>query len=387
MQYYSAIVAVSCLTLIVLSTLVHENEHIDSLTKRRFYTSYSVLFLVTVAEWLALVLNGAPGWTVGIHKIIKCIDYILSPTAGVFFALQIMKKRDVRKQRWIYAILGANTVLEIFSIYSGWTFYVDSDNIYHHGPLYILYTVSFTSAILFVLLVFNRYSKNFKNSNKVSLYSIVFLVCFGVGLQEFVGENIRTSSLSVVIGSVLLYIHYNDFQQQQYDENLARQQHLLETDALTGVYSRYSYTEAVRGFSDEQNATADLAVFSVDINGLKNTNDTLGHDAGDALIRDAAECISRVFGNHGKCYRVGGDEFVAVLTSKNVSVPGLLADLDRAVEKINGSRETKLSLSVGYALSAEHPDYSFQKLVKSADKMMYRNKETHYRALDGVPTV
>ncbi|MBR5705734.1 MAG: diguanylate cyclase, partial [Deltaproteobacteria bacterium] len=56
----------------------------------------------------------------------------------------------------------------------------------------------------------------------------------------------------------------------------------------------------------------DLAVFSIDVNGLKTVNDSLGHDAGDELIRGAADCISAAFGQTGKCYRTGGDEFVVL---------------------------------------------------------------------------
>ena len=53
---------------------------------------------------------------------------------------------------------------------------------------------------------------------------------------------------------------------------------------------------------------------AVDINGLKEVNDTFGHEAGDQLIIGAANCIERAFGDYGKVFRTGGDEFIVLLT-------------------------------------------------------------------------
>ena len=275
-------------------------------------------------------------------------------------------------------ILLFNMSLEIASIFTGWTFYIDDKNFYHHGPLYLVYAVIYCLAIGYVLLEFRIYGKQFKKKNPVSLYAIVLLSCIGIGLQEMIGHGIRTSCLSLVLGSVLLFIHYSEFQQQLNDEKIMHQKMLVETDALTGLFSRYAYIETLKRYSQEETLPSDLIVFSIDVNGLKTVNDTMGHEAGDELICGAAECILRAFGDYGKCFRTGGDEFVAILEMEQKQMERVQKTLERTVGGWHGEIVDTLSVSVGYAVAKEHPGMTVEKMVNVADKMMYENKEDYY---------
>lgn len=58
---------------------------------------------------------------------------------------------------------------------------------------------------------------------------------------------------------------------------------------------------------------ANFVYVTADLNGLKGANDTLGHAAGNELIRGAADCLRAAFGAFGDIYRIGGDEFAAIL--------------------------------------------------------------------------
>lgn len=64
------------------------------------------------------------------------------------------------------------------------------------------------------------------------------------------------------------------------DDSLSSQKKLILTDAVTGLYSRYSYNEDLELYRKMDRLPDDLTVFSIDVNGLKTSNDTLGHDAG-----------------------------------------------------------------------------------------------------------
>ena len=372
---YSAIVILSCLTLGVLAIQVYENARFSRATKRRFYATYAVIIVAALSEWVGIALNGAPEWTVGIHRIVKAIDYIFTPVAGICFALQVSDEGAWRKHIWIVAILLANAVLEIASIFTEWTFYIDANNCYRHGALYPVYTVVYCLAIVDLFLSFQAYSKNFRRQNRISLYTIILLICLGVGLQELGDGSIRTVSLALAIGSALLFIHYNEFVQQRNDDNLFRQKELLETDALTGIRSRYAYIRALSEYQRRGVLPRGLAVFSIDVNGLKQVNDSQGHAAGDALIHSAAECILEALGSYGGCYRIGGDEFAAILNHVGErEIDGICAALDAAQRHREG-----LSLSVGYAAAAVHPELSVEELMDIADRMMYANKEEYYR--------
>lgn len=380
MTNYTATVMLSCLTLFVLSILVHENARLPVAVKRRFYLTYILVLLATVSEWLGILLNGMPIWTMGLHRIVKCVDYITTPAVGVCFACQVSDENEWEKHHWVIGILMLNALLQIVSIFTGWTFYVDGTNHYGHGPLYIVYTIFYCIAIADLLRSFLAYSRDFKKQNKGSIFSIIVLCCMGIVLQEFSDGSVRTSCLVLVMGSLLLFIHYSEFQQQKNDERLLQQKALIETDALTGVFSRYSYTMALNEYHQMEALPQGLVVFSIDINGLKFANDTQGHAAGDRIICNAADCLKEVFGKDGNCFRVGGDEFIAIVQIRAEQI----ADKCKALSGATGNREG-WSFSFGYALAEEHPGLSMEELVNAADKMMYANKEAYHqrRKLEG----
>ncbi len=164
-----------------------------------------------------------------------------------------------------------------------------------------------------------------------------------------------------------------------YNELLVRRNKLekilrsaAETDALTGLPNRYSLECNVL---ENNGINGSMAVILFDVNYLKRINDTKGHLAGDKLIQDAAACILESFGkgNSGNCYRIGGDEFVSILS--NVSEEEVQSRIDRfrfALEREN------ISVSVGYAYAAKATDDSFNSLMMEADKKMYtQKKQTH----------
>lgn len=164
----TAIVILSCLTIGVPAILVNENARFEKTAKHRFYETYACIIVASLSEWVGIILNGAPGWTVGIHRAVKCIDYIFTPIAGICFALQVSDEGEWKKHIWIAVILLANALLEITSLFTGWIFYIDGGNVYCHGPLYLVYTIVYCLAIVDVLISFRAYSKKFRRQNKKS---------------------------------------------------------------------------------------------------------------------------------------------------------------------------------------------------------------------------
>jgi len=147
-----------------------------------------------------------------------------------------------------------------------------------------------------------------------------------------------------------------------------------ETDTLTGLPNRYSLEQHIL---DSEGKSHSLAVFEFDVDYLKRTNDTLGHAAGDDLIRRAAECISTCFATteNGRCYRLGGDEFAA--TVKNVREDEL-AEMIQEFEQ--SQKRYDVSISWGYAYTEDIGSTSFKALMDEADSRMYLRKEKNHRA-------
>ena len=118
---------------------------------------------------------------------------------------------------------------------------------------------------------------------------------------------------------------------------------------------------------------------TVDINGLKTANDTRGHAAGDELIRGTADCLRKCFGRFGKIFRIGGDEFAAMLHISEAQLDALREELDKAVDEWEGERIKKLSVSCGYASSREFPSVNIAELSQISDERMYAAKAEYYR--------
>lgn len=152
---------------------------------------------------------------------------------------------------------------------------------------------------------------------------------------------------------------------------------LAYQDSMTGAKNKAAYQEAATRL-DEQSRLGKIryAVVVFDINGLKAVNDTRGHDSGDTLIINACKIICRVF-KHSPIFRIGGDEFAAILDGQDYNRSSeLLAQFHRAEKDFNrlAHPDEKLFIAKGIAIYNEETDTCFSDVFKRADEAMYRNK-------------
>ena len=147
-------------------------------------------------------------------------------------------------------------------------------------------------------------------------------------------------------------------------------------DTLTGVYNRNALFDRYAG--DWQGES--LAVVFCDITGLKQTNDTLGHGAGDQLIRHCCRLIETSL-DTSNIFRAGGDEFVAVFEN----IPQ--EEFQRRVSRLKSSIQAdKFHIAAGYAWSNQRP-LRLEDLISQADRVMYQDKRSYYAINRRVPGV
>ncbi|MCR5272133.1 MAG: sensor domain-containing diguanylate cyclase [Lachnospiraceae bacterium] len=171
------------------------------------------------------------------------------------------------------------------------------------------------------------------------------------------------------------------FTTQSIDEEKKQEEKLINksrTDDLTGLLNRRAYEEDIYEQNDIP-ANDRFVSMSLDVNGLKVVNDTLGHAAGDELLVGASRCMTRCFGSYGKIYRTGGDEFIAILFCNNEELKAILEDFDEVMGKWRGELVDSLNISYGYISKAEAPELSVRELAVIADKRMYESKAAYYR--------
>lgn len=144
-------------------------------------------------------------------------------------------------------------------------------------------------------------------------------------------------------------------------------------DQLTGLYNRTYFEEEVR--RQWKSRDFPVTLISIDLNGLKLINDSLGHAQGDRLLKAASEVLQDTLRGSDVLARVGGDEFTAILANCDEKTAEKVVGRIRSNVKIfcDNNPDLYLSLSIGSA-TAEDNSISFNDLFKQADDAMYRDK-------------
>ena len=159
-----------------------------------------------------------------------------------------------------------------------------------------------------------------------------------------------------------------------------RLQKLANTDFLTGLHSRRAIVEAAdRLISRSNRSHSSTSLVMMDLDHFKNINDTYGHQAGDALLSHFADTMRQCFRPDDLIGRIGGEEFIAILTNTG------FADAMEAAERLRTTFEKEPTAFSGHQIDAtvsigiattEHGAETFNQLFKDADKALYHAKGT-----------
>lgn len=153
------------------------------------------------------------------------------------------------------------------------------------------------------------------------------------------------------------------------------------TDILTGLFNKSRWDVLM---NDPILISEPICMMMLDLNGLKHTNDTLGHEAGDKMIFNFANVLRNTIPPTSTICRWGGDEFTVMLThADRETAEKYMRDIRSAVDAYNASGETPaLYYAAGYALSTEFPGLSHKELLEKADERMYLDKQQWYALHD-----
>ena len=191
--------------------------------------------------------------------------------------------------------------------------------------------------------------------------------------------NAQTNIVAILIvgiyltlASCLLVLMLSRVLKEKYEKE--KYIYTSNTDELTKCYNRRAYD------SDMENLdlNTEWIYISLDLNGLKKANDTLGHSAGDELICAASNCMKFAFASYGKIYRIGGDEFVVLIQESVLNIDSILQVFDTTIHDWHGQYSNSISVSYGVVKSSEQEFDSVQEISKLADERMYQNKKDYY---------
>ncbi|MBO7703007.1 MAG: diguanylate cyclase [Solobacterium sp.] len=188
------------------------------------------------------------------------------------------------------------------------------------------------------------------------------------------------SVINLVIFFIFQFVLGISFMQmkKRVADRLVEEEENARFDVMTGFPNRRVY-ETDMNHLKETKLDEDLVFIAVDINGLKEVNDTYGHDAGDRLIIGTSECLSNAFRNRGELYRIGGDEFAALIKAKENELADMFVQLEQQMKAWTKENGIEMTASYGYACHARHPEKSITELAKIADDRMYAAKARFYK--------
>lgn len=212
---------------------------------------------------------------------------------------------------------------------------------------------------------------------------------FGWELAVFTSDDVIFANLAALRRSfiaagiievflLLMYCLWNVYlfrKLQRANSEIREKQEKLEFfsyhDMLTGLYNRHKYFETLSMYMRRR--PPKTGVVYADLNGLKHLNDTYSHEEGDAYLCAAAGALTETFGDCA--YRIGGDEFVVILSDIPQDV------FEEKLRALDGcAAQQGISLSVGSLWQADCDDIG--EMLRRAEQEMYQRKKAHHRALN-----
>ena len=168
------------------------------------------------------------------------------------------------------------------------------------------------------------------------------------------------------------------------DERIGQISREAYRDPLTGVGSKAAYDKKMNEINDSiRNGNAEFAIAMFDINDLKKINDKFGHKYGDIYIKGCCGIFCNAF-KHSSVFRIGGDEFAAVLEGSDfenraVLTEKLRSEIKSALEDLGSEPWRRYSAAVGISDYSDG-DESYEAAFKRADEAMYREKNEFKKA-------
>lgn len=151
---------------------------------------------------------------------------------------------------------------------------------------------------------------------------------------------------------------------------------LAKKDSLTGLRNKTSYDDDVLALGQKiADGEAEFGIVIVDLNYLKRTNDTYGHEAGNSALKSLGKLICSIF-VHSPVYRIGGDEFAVIVENSDyLKIEELVGDFKNAIKAISSDtsidESERISAAIGYSVYTKGTDSAVSDVFVRADNEMY----------------
>ncbi len=355
--------------------LIKRNTERTNVFNRRF-SGYASIFMLSVGIWIIgdSHIVGIISSAQTLSGVITYYSFMLIPIAGYGIVMELAEHK-VKGINIALLLSVVNVLLQTFIFI---VFKLDY-------PVMITLTHLFCIGVLIYAGIVTRFLM--KKGNAVEknivvpgMYVTLTLLLVSINVFGFDLKWKPIFNIALIVFVILIeVIVFNGIYVTLKDNILLDEmKKYAYTDEMTGLYNRRAFTEEIERI-ERQKETEDLAFIAFDLNGLKKANDNIGHHAGDELIKATADCIKEAFSNKGKFYRVGGDEFYAIVFLSKKEVKKALDAFDLITSNCKGNYYENLSVSYGAVYYEDHKGIPLYELIKISDSIMYNMKENYYK--------
>ena len=284
------------------------------------------------------------------RTFLSVLGYTFRSTAALGLLLVIVQREKRTFLLWIPSLI--TLLVSCTAFFTDAAFGYNEDYEFYRGPLGY---VAFAVPILYIFLILWITYKRFTETKGLQKYIIpgCAVFCLAATAVDALHGGIRLNE-AIMIGSIFVFI--------------ILRAHDNRRDPLTGLLNRQAFYDDCSTYGSGIGAVA-----SLDMNGLKEMNDTLGHHAGDEALVRIAECMKAAVDRNTMVYRIGGDEFVILFFHAKEETVARAADQIR-----QNVAKAGYSVSAGYAIREQNGD--LEESIRESDRRMYEDKANYYRS-------
>ena len=338
--------------------------------------SVLAMLVLETASWLLQVY---PSYYP--HQVIMALYFLMQMVSPLLVAryCMMLNRRDLTHRLRLYLpALFVVCAAIVVNLAHPFAYRITPDGVYERLDHYFLlagWPLVYIAGAVYECVCYYRCAHERDIARHLITFCAIACTC------TFIGAAIWGITIWPMLAFNLVYLYLNVQRRRE-----AELGDLAFRDSLTGLKN----TAAYRRKLNELDALlcegkGELGVVVMDVNNLKTTNDTYGHEAGNDLLRTAAQYICDIF-DHSPVYRIGGDEFVAILQGRDYhSREELIARFDREMAglTITCSGETH-PVRIARGLAVWNPENGafFADVFHQADQKMYANKQRMKQAAE-----
>lgn len=363
MIFIISVLCILCGFILIIMQLSYYYRHKANERNLMYLGVFSMmlgLFKLADLRMATLIFNVSP-------KLLFYVSIGIIPLAGVpmiYYIKSFIKGKSMVLDIvcWLNVIFSIYALaLQIFNILDL------RDNLVFMHLLSLMVLVSTAYEII------RNWLRNKLDSRGFSFWGLPLLIVIG-GVWDLVNYIIykKTDSVYHIIIAFFIYVMI------MWIRSLSESRRKAYTDFQTGLFNKSRCNEMLETFGVPETPTG---ILMIDLNYLKHTNDTYGHEVGDQYISDFARILCNCIPMGNFIGRFGGDEFVAVIyMTDEYKMKEIISKIQTEVENENElGREPQISYSLGTAISTHYPGKDMMELLEIADQKMYEAKRVHHQ--------